>query len=60
MRAEEEFEERKEGRGEIPDAVVEDEDVISVEYSIQMKEMLKEVSLPGDTTAEAKLQPLTL
>eukprot|EP00973_Karenia_brevis_P080298 11137998-Karenia_brevis.AAC.1 len=56
MRAEEEFEEREEGREEFFDAIVEDEDVgdDSGEALIQAREMLEEVPLPGNTTDEAK------
>eukprot|EP00973_Karenia_brevis_P014147 1924216-Karenia_brevis.AAC.1 len=56
MRAEEEFEEREEGREEFFDAIVEDEDIgdDSEEALIQEREMLEEVPLPANTTDEAK------
>eukprot|EP00973_Karenia_brevis_P082436 11426278-Karenia_brevis.AAC.1 len=56
MRAEEEFEEREDGREEFFDAVVDDEDMgdESEEVLVQEREMLEEVPLPGNTTDEAK------
>eukprot|EP00973_Karenia_brevis_P064647 8981399-Karenia_brevis.AAC.1 len=56
MTAEEELEEREEGREGFFDALVEDEDIRddSGEALIQEREMLEEVPLPGNATDEAK------
>eukprot|EP00973_Karenia_brevis_P075301 10461445-Karenia_brevis.AAC.1 len=56
MRAEEEFEEREEGREELFDSIADDEDIgdDTEDVLIQEREMLKEVPLPGNTTDEAK------
>eukprot|EP00973_Karenia_brevis_P092474 12412583-Karenia_brevis.AAC.1 len=56
MKAEEELEDREEGREEFFDAIADDEDIgdDTEDVLIQEREILEEIPLPGNTTDEAK------
>eukprot|EP00973_Karenia_brevis_P077558 10776055-Karenia_brevis.AAC.1 len=51
MKAEEEFEDREEGREEFVDSIADDEDIgdDAEDVLIQGREMLEEIPLPGST-----------